>query len=124
MAFARVLVVEEDADLRALLAWRLGRAGFSVVCEADGIRGLATARAVRPEVAVIDGSAPILGGLELCRRLRTDPATARTRLLLVSAVTDPVQEAYAAGVDALIIKPFRGSDLVARVRALVGPTRA
>ena len=115
-----MLVVDDDPDLRGLLAWRLGRAGFAVACEPDGERGLATALRTRPDIAVVDGSAPLLGGLELCRRLRADPATAGTKVLLVTSVEDRIPDARSAGADALVAKPFSTSDVVARVRSLAG----
>jgi DNA-binding response OmpR family regulator len=118
-----VLVVDEDPDIRDLLAWRLGRAGFAVACEPDGERGLATALRMRPDIVVLDGSAPILGGLEFCRRLRGDPATARTKVLLVTSLADSIPEARSAGADALVAKPFITSDVVARVRVLAWAAR-
>jgi DNA-binding response OmpR family regulator len=114
-----VLVVDEDPDIRDLLAWRLGRAGFAVACEP----GLATALRMRPDIVVLDGSAPVLGGLEFCRRLRGDPATARTKVLLVTSLADSIPEARSAGADALVAKPFITSDVVARVRVLAGAAR-
>ncbi|MDX6554774.1 MAG: hypothetical protein QOD86_969 [Miltoncostaeaceae bacterium] len=67
---------------------------------------------------MIDGSEPLFGGLELCRRLRANPATARTRLLLVAAPDHGVHEARSSGADMVVSKPFSCSAIVARVRGL------
>ena len=115
-----VLIAEDDVDLCALVAFKLTRAGFEVVAESDGQGALMTALSVRPDVAVIDFSMPKLSGSELCRELRDNPATAAVGVLLLtaSARAADIEEAFAAGADDYMPKPFSGPELVRRVRAL------
>jgi DNA-binding response OmpR family regulator len=115
------LVVDDDADIRELVAFRLRQVGFEVLVEPDGERGLATALEVKPDVLVLDWAMPGLTGPDLCRRLREEPAIAGARVLLVTAgsIADRIDQALAAGVDDVLPKPFSGRELILRVRALV-----
>ena len=81
---ARILLAEDDADLRRMLAYVLRRAGYAVLEAADGPGALALARAARPAVAVLDGRLPGLGGLEVARALAADPDTAGVRVILAT----------------------------------------
>ena len=87
---------------------------------ADGAAALDLARAERPDLAVLDVSMPGATGLEVCTALRTDPATAGIRILLLSAGAslEDVAAGLAAGADAYLAKPFQVSGLVHHVRAL------
>jgi DNA-binding response OmpR family regulator len=82
---AVVLVVENDRDIRELLTMQLAKAGFEVIPEADGERGLRAALERPPAVAVLDWAMPGLTGVEICRRLRREAATAGVKVMLLSA---------------------------------------
>ena len=118
---ARVLVADDEDDIRALVCLAVGRAGGMVVGSvADGSAALTVARTERPDLAVLDVSMPGATGLDVCAELRADPATAGIRVLLLSAgaSADDVARGLAAGADAYLPKPFRVSGLVAQIRAL------
>lgn len=117
----RVLVADDEDDIRALVAVAVRRAGCSVVGSvADGDTALAVARAELPSLTVLDVSMPGRTGLEVCTALRADPATAGVRVLLLSAGASPedVARGLAAGADAYLPKPFSVAGLVDEVRAL------
>lgn len=117
----RVLVADDEDDIRALVGLAVGKAGCTVVASvADGTAALATARAGLPGLAVLDVSMPGATGLEVCAELRADPRTAAIRILLLSAGASPddVARGLAAGADAYLPKPFSVTALVAQVRAL------
>jgi DNA-binding response OmpR family regulator len=117
----RVLVADDEDDIRALVALAVRKAGCTVVGSvADGASALDLARVERPDLAVLDVSMPGATGLEVCAALRADPATAGIRILLLSAgaSTDDVAAGLAAGADAYLAKPFQVSGLVHQVRAL------
>ncbi|SDO72719.1 response regulator transcription factor [Geodermatophilus sp. DSM 45219] len=117
----RVLVADDEDDIRALVALAVRRAGCTVATEvADGPRALAAARTDPPDLAVLDVSMPGATGLEVCAALRRDPATAGVPVLLLSAGASPddVARGLAAGADAYLAKPFSVAGLVARVREL------
>ena len=120
-ACPRVLVADDEDDIRALVGLAVRRAGCSVVGSvADGDAALATARAELPDLTVLDVSMPGRSGLEVCGELRADAATAGVRVLLLSAgaSAEDVARGLAAGADAYLPKPFSVADLVREVRAL------
>ena len=117
----RVLVADDEDDIRALVAVAVRRAGCSVVGSVgDGDTALAVARAELPALTVLDVSMPGRTGLEVCTALRADPATAGVRILLLSAGASPadVARGLAAGADAYLAKPFGVAALVREIRAL------
>ena len=117
----RVLVADDEDDIRALVCLAVAKAGCVVTHSvADGSTALATVRTELPDLVVLDVSMPGATGLEVCAALREDPATAGTRVLLLSAGAslDDVARGLAAGADAYLAKPFGVAALVHQVRAL------
>ena len=113
----RLLVVEDDADLRGLVAERLRAAGYAVETAASGPEAILKADAAPPDLVVLDVMLPGFDGLEVCRRLR-----ARNPLLYVVMLTARADEmdrvvGLEVGADDYVTKPFSLSELVARVRA-------
>ena len=118
---ARVLVADDEDDIRALVCLAVAKAGCTVTASvADGNAALADARAELPDLAVLDVSMPGITGLDVCTALRADPATAGIGILLLSAgaSSDDVARGLAAGADAYLAKPFGIAALVDQVRAL------
>jgi DNA-binding response OmpR family regulator len=118
---ARVLVADDEDDIRALVTLAVRKAGCTVVGSvADGNAALGLARTELPDLAVLDVSMPGATGLEVCAALRADPATAGIRILLLSAGAslEDVAAGLAAGADAYLAKPFQISGLVHQVGAL------
>jgi DNA-binding response OmpR family regulator len=117
----RVLVADDEEDIRALVSLAVRKAGCALTAAvADGTAALAAARSQTPDLAVLDVSMPGATGLEVCAALRGDAATAGIRVLLLSAgaSAEDVARGLAAGADSYLPKPFAVADLVARVRAL------
>jgi DNA-binding response OmpR family regulator len=123
---SRVLVVDDDADIRELVAFKLEQAGFEVTAAADGQLGLDAALRGRPDLVLLDLMLPKLSGLEVCRRLREDPATAATPVILLTAKAQEadVQRAFSAGADDYVVKPFSPRELVTKVQAVLARSRA
>jgi DNA-binding response OmpR family regulator len=117
VAPARVLIVDDDPDIRALVTYRLTASGYDVIAADDGEAGLAAARQHAPDLVLVDWMMPRLTGVELCSRLRADPATAGIPVVLLTARTDDValRGGREAGVDEYITKPFSPRELAARV---------
>ena len=117
-----VLVADDDADILALVSFRLQRAGYDVVQAGDGEEALRLARERRPDLAVLDVMMPRLTGDEVTRQLRASEETSRIPVILLTA---RVQEAdvargFEAGADDYIKKPFSPQELRARVQAILG----
>ncbi|HAP44646.1 MAG: DNA-binding response regulator [Spirochaetes bacterium GWD1_61_31] len=119
MAKPVILVVEDDPDIRELLAFNLGKEGYAVVQAESGESGLAACRAAVPDLVLLDIMLPGIDGLETLRRLKADHRLAGVPVLLASARgEDPdVVVGLELGADDYVIKPFSPRVLVARVRA-------
>ncbi len=118
---ARVLIAEDDPDVRDVVAFRLEQAGHEVVPVADGVAALAEVRRRVPELVVLDVAMPGMSGLDVCRVLRSDPATAALPIMILTARgrEDDVAGGFRAGADDYLVKPFSARELAARVRALL-----
>jgi DNA-binding response OmpR family regulator len=118
---ARVLVAEIDTDLRNLVVFKLEQSGYEVVAANDGREALSAARALPPDLAVLDSYLPGMSGLEVCRQLRSDQALRGTPVILLTAVPPDraADQELAAGADDYLLMPFTPRELVTRVRALL-----
>src|ERR1700730_10192005 len=101
----RVLVVDDDPRLLHIVAMYLGIEGYDVAIAADGEAGLAEGEKQRPDLIILDIMMP---GIETCRRIRADPATADVPVLMFSALSgdEDVERARLVGANHLITKPF------------------
>jgi DNA-binding response OmpR family regulator len=120
-----VLIADDDADIRDLVAFKLEQADLEVIAVGDGLAALEAARAERPAVVVLDVSMPGMSGLDVCRMLRADP---ETQDMLVIMLTARVQErdvegGFSAGADDYVTKPFSPRELVSRVQAMLARAR-
>src|SRR5437773_8466569 len=87
---SRVLIVEDEPDIRDLLAHHLVREGYAVSTAANGVEALRQVTAVRPDLLLLDLMLPEMDGLEVCRRLRRDPPTASLPIIMLTAKSDEV----------------------------------
>lgn len=122
----RVLIVEDEPDISALLAFHLEREGYQVFRARDGLDALQQVRARPPDLALLDLMLPGIDGLEVCRRLRQDPATAALPIVMLTAKREEVDRVLGLelGADDYIVKPFSPKEVVARVRAVLRRSRA
>jgi two-component system phosphate regulon response regulator PhoB len=126
MAVTVVLVADDDADIRDLVAFKLEQSGLEVIAVEDGQAALEQARAHRPTLAVLDVSMPGLSGIDVCRMLRADPATAGMLIIMLTARVQEqdVEGGFSAGADDYVTKPFSPRELVSRIQALLSRARA
>jgi two-component system, OmpR family, response regulator len=115
----RVLVVEDDSKIASFIVNGLKQAGFAVDHCADGDEGLAMARSVSYDVAVLDLMLPKLDGLSLLKRLRADGGKLPVLILSAKATVDDRVLGLQAGGDDYVTKPFAFSELLARLQALI-----
>ena len=115
---ARVLVIDDDADIRALVAELLGLAGLSVEQAEDGRSGLRALHKTPPDLVVLDVSMPDLDGWQTLERIRD---LSEVPVLMLTARGDELERVRGlqAGADDYVVKPFGRQELVARVQALL-----
>ena len=118
-----ILVVEDDADIAESLEYNLQRAGFRPVIAESGEKGLHLAldKKNRPKLIILDLMLPGMSGMELCRRIRREPAVADTPIIMLtarSAEADRIGGLNTAADD-YIVKPFSIKELIARVNAVL-----
>lgn len=126
MPLRRVLVIDDDENIRSSLKRALSYAGFAVEVAENGEAGLRQALAAPPDVVILDVMMPGLDGLEVCRRLRSGGDVPILMLTARDEVPDRVT-GLEAGADDYLIKPFALEELIARLRAMLrrrGPEEA
>jgi two-component system cell cycle response regulator len=114
----RVLVVDDTLEAVQLLSIMLQANDFEPVTAMTHSKALRLAREAGVSAVLLDLLMPDMDGLEICRRLRANPATANLAIIIVTAVNEPGVEtrAKAAGADGLIYKPIEMPDLIAKLR--------
>lgn len=115
---AKILIVDDEPNIREVVGLYLRREGYTVVEASDGEEALELYRQDRPDLVVLDLVLPKLGGLEVCRRIQSER---RVPLIMLTARGEEEDRAlgFEAGADDYVVKPFRPRDLVARVAALL-----
>lgn len=121
----RVLVVDDEPDIRKLLIFHLNKAGFEPHAVGTGREALEGVAELVPAVVVLDLMLPDIPGPEVCRRLRADPANDGLGILMLTARGDEYDRVlgFEVGTDDYVVKPFSPRELVHRVRALVRRSR-
>jgi len=116
----RVLIVEDEKDVREMLRLNLKLGGFDVLEAQNGAEGLAIAKAELPSVVILDLMMPEMSGMEVCRALRRNPATSRIPILMLTAKSTEGDKVAGleVGADDYVTKPFSPRELLLRVRAV------
>lgn len=119
-----LLLVEDDADLLEVLRLTFSHEGYRVFLAKDGLQALELAQRHNPDLVILDLMLPKMDGLEVCRRLREEPAFKRLPILMLTAKGEESDVVLGLGVgaDDYLIKPARPRELVARVRGLLRRT--
>ena len=122
---SRVLIVEDEPDIRELVVHHLKREGYVVSAASSGEEALRQVQAAPPDLVLLDLMMPAMDGLEVCRRLRQDPATASLPIVMLTAKGDEVDRVLGLeiGADDYIVKPFSPKELLARVKAVLRRSR-
>jgi putative two-component system response regulator len=117
---SRVLIADDTASIRSLFERLLVEDGHEVISAADGAAALEAVQRHRPDVIVLDVTMPFVDGLEVCRRLKADPDTRLTPVVLVTGQTglDDRIKGIEAGADEFLSKPVHPLELRARIRSL------
>ena len=121
MSLRKIVVIEDEPDIREIVEYNLTREGFSVFTAANGDEGFETVVREAPDLVLLDLLLPGLDGIEVCRRLKLDPVTRKIPIIMVSAKGEESDVVLGLGVgaDDYVTKPFRPKVLIARVRAVL-----
>ncbi|PIQ83219.1 MAG: hypothetical protein COV75_08795 [Candidatus Omnitrophica bacterium CG11_big_fil_rev_8_21_14_0_20_63_9] len=121
----KLLLVDDDPDLRHALKLRFESAGFEVVTAADGLEALRKGREEHPNIILLDLMLPTLTGFDVCRLLKFDPKFRHIPVILFTAKSreDDMRTGYAVGADAYVTKPFDGKGLIEKVEELLAGSR-
>lgn len=115
------LVIEDEYDFADVVAMNLRRAGFDTTVARTGEAGLAEARRQRPDIVLLDLMLPDVPGTEVCRRLKSEPATRDTPVIMVTARGDEIDRVvgFELGADGYVVKPVSMRELVLRINAVL-----
>lgn len=119
---ATILVVDDTPEILALVETRLRRRGFDVMTAADGDAALVAAKARPPDLVVLDIMMPKRNGWEVARALKRDPATQATKIVVLTAIGQQINQITSPlyGADAYLDKPFDFNDLERIIDDLLG----
>ncbi|MFQ5449498.1 MAG: response regulator [Nitrospinaceae bacterium] len=119
MAGENILVVEDEADIQELLKYNLTRESYRVTCVGSGEDALKTAKSAMPDLLVLDLMLPGVDGLEVCRRLKQDPATEQIPIIMLTAKGEEsdIVTGLELGAEDYVTKPFNLRVFITRVRA-------
>ena len=118
---ARVLVVEDERDLQEVVGYNLRELGYDVVFSERGAPVPAMVREQRPDLVILDLMLPDISGLEVCRNLKSDPATRSIPVVMVTAKGAEVDRVvgFELGADDYVVKPFSVRELLLRIQAVL-----
>ncbi|WP_113911436.1 phosphate regulon transcriptional regulator PhoB [Roseovarius dicentrarchi] len=121
----QVLLVEDEAAQRAVLAYNLEAEGYAVRCAENGEEALLMIAEAPPDLAILDWMMPLMSGIELCRQMKTRDDTRHIPVIMLSARSEEVDcvRGLETGADDYVIKPYSVKELMARVRTQLRRTR-
>jgi len=119
----RILIVEDQEDLRGVLRTLLGGSGYEVIEAADGQAGVAKAQSERPDLILMDIQLPVLDGYDATRQIRANPNLEATPIIAVSsfAMKGDEEKARAAGCNHYVTKPYSPMQLLRIIRGFLCP---
>jgi two-component system, cell cycle response regulator DivK len=118
----RILVVEDQEDLRAILRDLLTASGYTVIEAVDGVEGVTKARSERPDLVLMDIQLPVLDGYDATQQIKALPGLAATPIIAVSsyAMKGDEEKARASGCDGYVTKPYSPIQLLKIIRGYLG----
>ena len=121
VAAERILIVEDEEDIAELLEYNLHRQGYEAEAVGSGEEGLSLVPEIAPDLLILDLMLPGLSGLDVCRKLKADPATRSIPVIMLTAKgeEEDIIAGFEAGADDYVTKPFRPRILLARVKAVL-----
>jgi len=119
-----ILVIEDERDLLELIAFNLEREGYRVITALDGTAGLESARAVSPDLIILDLMLPGIMGTEICKILKKSEKTSTIPVIMLTAKGEEIDRVvgFEVGADDYVVKPFSNRELMLRIKAVLRRT--
>ena len=116
-----ILVIEDERDLLDLIAFNLEREGYRVITALDGTAGLESARAVSPDLIILDLMLPGIMGTEICKILKKSEKTSTIPVIMLTAKGEEIDRVvgFEVGADDYVVKPFSNRELMLRIKAVL-----
>jgi len=121
MTYGRILIVEDEEHIQELIRFNLQNNGYEPLTASDGLRGLELARETVPDLILLDLMLPKMDGLDVCRAIKADPATASVPIIMLTARSTETDKVLGLelGADDYLTKPFSIRELMARIKAVL-----
>jgi DNA-binding response OmpR family regulator len=118
---AKIVIAEDEPDIRDLIAFTLRFAGHEVITGSNGEEGYHLARQEHPDLVMLDVRMPRMTGYEACQRIKAEPGLGTTPVVFLSAKgqENEIEQGLAAGAEEYLLKPFAPDQLVERVNAIL-----
>ena len=118
---AKIVIAEDEPDIRELIAFTLRFAGHEVIAGANGEEGYELAKRERPDLAMFDVRMPKMTGYDACRKIKADPEIAHIPVVFLSAKgqENEIEQGMAAGAEEYLLKPFAPDQLTEHVKAIL-----
>src|SRR5207302_7673585 len=116
-----ILIIEDERDVVDLLTLNLRKAGYTLATATDGAAGLDKARSEKPAFIILDLMLPRMPGLEVCKILKSDPASRQIPILMLTAKAEEIDRIVGLefGADDYVTKPFSPREVILRIRAIL-----
>ena len=117
----KLLIADDEPSLRLLVAATLASEDYEIIEAGDGAEAFALAKAEHPRLALLDVQMPIMNGLEVCRRIKTDSELSATKVVMLTSAAQPAEReaGFAAGADEYLTKPFSPLQLLRVIEQFV-----
>lgn len=121
MVKTKILLIEDEEDIAELIKLQVELAGYRIYIESDGLNGLRAVAREKPDLVILDIMLPGLGGLDVCRKIKSNPETSHIPVIIISAKGEEVDIILGLelGADDYVSKPFSVKVLMSRIRAVL-----
>jgi DNA-binding response OmpR family regulator len=118
---AKIVIAEDEPDIRELIAFTLRFAGYEVITGSNGEEGYELTKKERPDLAMFDVRMPKMTGYDACKKIKADPEIAHIPVIFLSAKgqENEIEQGLAAGAEEYLLKPFAPDQLTERVKAVL-----
>ena len=118
---SKILIVEDEPDIRDTLSYNFEKEGFKVLSSSDGKSALKLLESNKPNIVILDLMLPDMSGLDLCRQIKNDKMLSNTSIIMLTAKSEEVDRivGFELGADDYVTKPFSVRELILRVKVLI-----